>query len=267
MIDDPARLRRLDFVRQRLLELVKRREPPTDLKKCSLLIGKNHAYLHQFVYRGTPRRLPEEARFLLAEHLGCDEADLRPPSTRIAARPALVASDAVVPATAGSTVPGGPAASDASPTNWARAAAGAPLDAAQVSIMELQVRAAAGGGALVESEAEGVRWYFPAEWLRHEIRASASDLRMITIDGDSMEPLLRSGDKILIDTARRAPSPPGVFVLFDGLGLVAKQLELVPQSDPPKVLIKSANPRYETYERTAEEVSIVGRVVWFARRM
>jgi phage repressor protein C with HTH and peptisase S24 domain len=261
MIDDPARLRRLDSVRQRLLELVKRREPPTDLKKCSLLIGKNHAYLHQFVYRGTPRRLPEEARFLLAEHLGCDEADLRPPSTRILTRPGP-------PARAPSVEAPAPATPERSVTDWpAPTAADVPPPESQVSITELHVRAAAGGGTLVESEAEGTRWFFPAEWLRHEIRASATDLRMITIDGDSMEPLLRSGDKILIDTARRAPSPPGVFVLFDGLGLVAKQLELVPQSDPPKVLIKSANPRYETYERTAEEVSIVGRVVWFARRM
>ena len=30
---------------------------------------------------------------------------------------------------------------------------------------------------------------------------------MITIDGDSMEPLLSSGDRILIDTSQRVPSP------------------------------------------------------------
>jgi phage repressor protein C with HTH and peptisase S24 domain len=33
------------------------------------------------------------------------------------------------------------------------------------------------------------------------------------------------------------------------------------------VLIKSVNPEYQTYERLADEVNIVGRVVWMARRL
>src|SRR5262249_38086124 len=37
--------------------------------------------------------------------------------------------------------------------------------------------------------------------------------RMITVDGDSMDPLLSSGDRILIDTSQRIPVPPGIFVL------------------------------------------------------
>jgi hypothetical protein len=32
---------------------------------------------------------------------------------------------------------------------------------------------------------------------------------MITVDGDSMEPLLPSDDRILIDTSQRVPVPPG----------------------------------------------------------
>jgi phage repressor protein C with HTH and peptisase S24 domain len=129
------------------------------------------------------------------------------------------------------------------------------------------VKAAAGGGALVESEIEGANWHFPSDWVRTELRARPVDLRVITIDGDSMEPLLMPGDKVLIDTMRRAPTPPGVFVLYDGLGLVAKQVEHVPNTEPPRLAITSANPRYQRYDRTADEVTIVGRVVWFARRM
>jgi phage repressor protein C with HTH and peptisase S24 domain len=41
---------------------------------------------------------------------------------------------------------------------------------------------------------------------------------MITVDGDSMEPLLSSGDRILIDTSRRVSVPPGIFVISDGMG-------------------------------------------------
>ena len=51
------------------------------------------------------------------------------------------------------------------------------------------------------------------------------------------------------------------------MGLVAKQLEPVPNTEPARVLIRSANARYQDYERTVDEVSIIGRVVWFARRV
>jgi phage repressor protein C with HTH and peptisase S24 domain len=90
---------------------------------------------------------------------------------------------------------------------------------------------------------------------------------MITVDGDSMEPLLSSGDRILIDTSQRVPVPPGIFVIWDGMGLVAKRVEHIPNSEPPKVVINSVNPEYQAYERIAEEVNVVGRVVWAARRL
>jgi hypothetical protein len=45
--------------------------------------------------------------------------------------------------------------------------------------------------------------------VRHEFRAPPNELRTITVDGDSMEPLLPSGDRILIDTSQRVPVPPG----------------------------------------------------------
>ena len=68
---------KLDPVRKRVLDLIAHRDPPTDLKKASLACGKNHAYLHQFIHRGTPRKLPEHVRHALALHLGIDETVLR----------------------------------------------------------------------------------------------------------------------------------------------------------------------------------------------
>ena len=90
---------------------------------------------------------------------------------------------------------------------------------------------------------------------------------MITVDGDSMAPVLSSGDRILIDVSRKVPVPPGIFVIWDGMGLVAKRIEHVPHSDPPRVVLKSLNPEYDSYERLAEEIRIVGRAVWVSRRL
>ena len=75
--------------------------------------------------------------------------------------------------------------------------------------------------------------------IRHEFRAQPDDLRVVTVDGDSMEPLLSSGDRILVDTSQRIPVPPGIFVIWDGMGLVAKRGEHVLSSDPPKIVIRS----------------------------
>lgn len=239
----------IDPVRLKLLKLVKERE--SDLKNVSLAIGRNAAYLHQFVHRGTPKVLPEDVRSALAEHLGCEEEELRhrkvPPR-----KPRRRALADVLPQT--------------HQPAFGRADAEIPDGFGLVS--EIDVRASAGPGAIHEGLEEVKQvWFFPENVIRHEFRARTSDLRMITIDGDSMEPLLASGDRVMIDTSQRVPVPPGIFVIWDGMGLVAKRIEHAPNSDPPLVLIKSVNPEYQTYERSAEEVHVVGRVIWTSRRL
>jgi phage repressor protein C with HTH and peptisase S24 domain len=234
----------LDPVRLKVLKLIKDRD--TDLKNASIAIGRNAAYLHQFVYRGTPKVLSEDDRAALAEHLGCAPHELKhkkapPRKPRKKAAP----RENVVRSTSPSAPPEG-----------------------YMAIPEIDVRASAGPGALNEGlEETKEMWFFPDPVIRHEFRARPADLRMITIDGDSMEPLLASGDRILIDTSQRVPVPPGIFVIWDGMGLVAKRIEHEPNSEPPKVVIKSVNPEYDTYERDAEEVHIIGRVVWTSRRL
>ena len=56
----------MDNLRSRLLDMVAARRPRTDLKTASLACGRNHAYLHQFIHKGSPRRLPEDVRLRLA---------------------------------------------------------------------------------------------------------------------------------------------------------------------------------------------------------
>jgi phage repressor protein C with HTH and peptisase S24 domain len=51
------------------------------LKSASEKLGRNHAYLQQFVQRGTPVRLPEDVRRDLAELIGVDEDTLRGEAT------------------------------------------------------------------------------------------------------------------------------------------------------------------------------------------
>jgi phage repressor protein C with HTH and peptisase S24 domain len=66
---------------QRLIE--ERRE---DYAGLSRLIGRNAAYIQQYVKRGTPKRLAEEDRRLLARYFGVPETMLGAPEEAPAAR-------------------------------------------------------------------------------------------------------------------------------------------------------------------------------------
>jgi len=142
---------------------------------------------------------------------------------------------------------------------------GADPQAALVPIPFIRLEASMGGGAVVEDESTSTHWYFPASWIGDELGSRPADLRLLRVRGDSMEPTLLNRDLVLMDLSRGSPTPAGIFVLDDGVGLVAKRLEHIPNSDPETVRIISDNPRYSAYERTAEEIRIVGRVVWYAR--
>jgi len=233
----------LDPTRLRVMKLIQQKR--TDLKKASLAIGRNAAYLQQYLYRGIPKTLPEDAREALAAFLGVPEESLRPAKTESAMEPAL---PQVVAAASVSAMGGGmPGFSQ---------------------IPELDVRASAGHGAFHEGDEEiKAVWMFPDAVIRHELRARSANLRIITIDGDSMEPLLASGDRVLVDTSQRVPAPPGIFVIWDGLGIVAKRIEHIPTAEPSRVVIKSVNPLYGDYERPTEEVNIIGRVIWAGKKL
>ena len=110
-------------------------------------------------------------------------------------------------------------------------------------------------------------WLFADSLILHEFRIRPEDLQMITVDGNSMEPLFSSSDRILIEVSRQVPVPPGMFVIWDNMGLVAKRIEQVPHSEPPRVVLKALNPEYHSYQRPAEEVRVVGRSVSISRRL
>lgn len=138
-----------------------------------------------------------------------------------------------------------------------------------VNVPKLDIRIAADGGAeIVTSEDSAIEHYaFRRSWIRDTLQADPAHLRLLDIRGDSMEPTLCNADMILINTDKKLPSPPGIFVLHDGFGLVAKRLQILPNSQPPKLSIISDNAQYAPYERNLNDVRIIGKVVWFARKL
>jgi phage repressor protein C with HTH and peptisase S24 domain len=105
------------------------------------------------------------------------------------------------------------------------------------------------------------KWSIPTNVVRYHTTAPAGELKIIRVVGDSMEPDFLAGERVMVDTGDRLPSPPGVFAVWDGFSEIVKRLEMVPYSDPPRVKLMSVNPAYEPRELRLDEMVINGRVV------
>lgn len=108
---------------------------------------------------------------------------------------------------------------------------------------------------------------FSRDLIENELRSSADHLLALVAEGNSMLPDFQGGDQILVDTKRKSLAQPGAFCLWDSDGHVVKFVEKVAGSEPTRIRLISANPLYEPVERLLEEVGIIGRVVWFGRRI
>ena len=132
------------------------------------------------------------------------------------------------------------------------------------NIAELDVQASAGPGSAPGNViVEAAAWNVPRDWLRSFTQAPFSDIKIISVLGDSMAPTLAPGHKLIVDTNPQAykPSPPGIFVIWDGVGLVVKRLEVLSATDPLRIRLSSDNPAYAPYEALLDDINVQGRVV------
>jgi phage repressor protein C with HTH and peptisase S24 domain len=131
-----------------------------------------------------------------------------------------------------------------------------------VDVPRLALGASAGPGALAHDEQAIGAFRFGRAWLRR-LGLDPRRLSAIAVDGDSMEPVLRDGDEILVDTTPR-PLRDGVHVLRVDGALLVKRLET---GRPGLVVLKSDNPVYDPIELAPGDIEVVGRVVWKGGRL
>ncbi len=129
------------------------------------------------------------------------------------------------------------------------------------AVPRLPLDASAGPGAVGSEEISFDSFRFSRRWLR-EMGLEGADLSAIRVEGDSMEPVLRSGDEIFVDRNKRAGE--GIHVVRIGDALHVKQVQA---SAPDRIKLVSANEAYPPIELAREEVEIIGRVVWKGGRI
>ena len=136
-----------------------------------------------------------------------------------------------------------------------------------VPIARLQISAAAGQGKFPSEERKTTDIAFWPRWLQQLSGAKPSDLSIIQVEGDSMTPTLSDGDEIMVDlsAAHRKPTD-GIYVLRRDDALLVKRLSLHPSGK--SLTIASDNPAYASWtDCLAQDVHIIGRVVWAGRRI
>ena len=127
-------------------------------------------------------------------------------------------------------------------------------------LFDLEV--AAGDGAVLDRENVAVTLAFRRDWLHRE-GLHAHALVLLQVAGDSMEPSLRDRDVILVDRSDRAVRSDRVYVIrVDGEAFV-KRL----RRDGDSIRVLSDNQAYLPWLRHRDEIAVLGRVVWFGRKM
>lgn len=183
-------------------------ERDVSLAALSRMLRRNPAYLQQFVQRGTPRRLAEADRRLLADHFGVDESLL-----------------------------------------------GGPPAAALVQVPYLAVRASAGRGLAAEEEALIRAEPFAAHLLR-DAGIAPANASLIMASGDSMQPTILDGDRLLVDRGARTVRDGAIQVARRGDELLVKRLA----RESGGVRLVSDNPAYPAMLAPAAEIAVIGTV-------
>jgi len=134
---------------------------------------------------------------------------------------------------------------------------------AQVAVYDTELAAGAGSEG---SDEVLTRILFKLDWLRQITNAPIESLGVVQVDGDSMEPTLRPGDQVLVDTTQRRPSrQDGIYALRRDEGLQVKRITVHPQSG--RFTISSDNDAYKPWnDIPPSAIDVIGRVIWLGRR-
>lgn len=131
-----------------------------------------------------------------------------------------------------------------------------------VDVPRLNVEASAGPGAAAGAEAAFDAFRFSRKWLREQ-GLEPGQLSAIRVVGDSMEPLLREGDEVLVDRAPR-PFRDGVYVVRLDDNILVKR---VASQGSGRLSLLSQNLAYPPIQVAGDDVELVGRVVWKSGRL
>jgi transcriptional regulator with XRE-family HTH domain len=111
-------------------------------------------------------------------------------------------------------------------------------------------------------------WVFPASFVREQLRMTAKQLVVVEAEGDSMAPTIMSGEKVIVDTSHKTPSPDGLYAIRDSLdNVIIRRLQLLRADRPSRIKIISDNHKHPPEEVVLSELDIVGKALCCLKRL
>jgi phage repressor protein C with HTH and peptisase S24 domain len=153
--------------------------------------------------------------------------------------------------------------------DWLEAGAGSPYMPAHsgeaegvVMVPKVSAKLCAGGGSHLTDDDVLERLPFREDWLRR--RGSARAMVLMDVFGNSMEPEIREGDVVLVNTTATDIYAGGIYAVGVEDTVMVKRIE----KRPGTLVLLSDNKEYEPVQLRGEEIDsvrIIGKVAWIGR--
>ncbi|MDD7973425.1 S24 family peptidase [Roseinatronobacter alkalisoli] len=127
------------------------------------------------------------------------------------------------------------------------------------------VSASAGHGAVVDVEEHISNLAFSTQYLREMTSAKGNQLVAIRVKGDSMTPTIQDDDMVVIDRTKTNLDYDGLFVLRVGEALQIKRIGR--GSRRTSVMVIADNSLYPPVDTERTEIDVVGKVIWYGRKV
>lgn len=141
--------------------------------------------------------------------------------------------------------------------------AGGGADTVEITSLDLSL--SMGPGTLIEEFVEAEPVQFDLRLIQSITRTPSDRLRLVKGIGDSMEPTLRTGDRVLVDINERALARINGVYWIDHLG--THGIKRLRAAGRTSIMVISDNPLVPDFEVPADDLRIEGRVIWFAREV
>jgi phage repressor protein C with HTH and peptisase S24 domain len=126
------------------------------------------------------------------------------------------------------------------------------------------MRLATGRNALGDTANAAGFELFASAWLAQLTPTPFSQLAVVAMSGDSMEPTLGHADRALVDTAQVNLHREGIYVLRLDDTLLIRRVTMHPATK--RLTISADNPRYQPYnDLDPDALEALGRVIWIGR--
>lgn len=132
-------------------------------------------------------------------------------------------------------------------------------------VQVFDVSVSAGFGVEVQSEDKLYKLAFDRMFLRELTTAGPEQLCILRVKGHSMEPTLLDDDQVLVDRSKTNLSYDGLFVLRFDDALHVKRIGRSVR--PGHVMVISDHPSYPTLDMPKADLTVIGRVLWYGRKV